>query len=234
MRSLIEKRENFWPNENSEGQAIARSPAEICEFWRWFGDSVVVDDQHRPLVAYRGEHGPIEHSGEFQSRLGSLSFGSAQAAAVYAKIPNRHEIDPFAHTPRVIAAYLRIEKPTFIEPSDPYVELNRLSQIFGDDLLPEIVDEFTDAIMNTSNWIEYFDEFMNPRQVARDAPEQFGDLYFLIYELLDRPKWIERLKVAGFDGAIHCGSGETAFESEYKVFSHDQAWRISCSMIDAR
>lgn len=39
---------------NSDGRPIASSEEGIRNFWRWFGDSKVVDKQGRPLVVYHG------------------------------------------------------------------------------------------------------------------------------------------------------------------------------------
>lgn len=39
---------------NSEGERIAKSEAALRNFYRWFGDSKVVDEQGRPLVVYHG------------------------------------------------------------------------------------------------------------------------------------------------------------------------------------
>lgn len=37
---------------NSEGQPIAGTPESLVAFWRWFGDSKVVDEKGRPLLVY--------------------------------------------------------------------------------------------------------------------------------------------------------------------------------------
>lgn len=39
---------------NNKGERIARTQTELENFWRWFGDSKVVDAQGRPLVMYHG------------------------------------------------------------------------------------------------------------------------------------------------------------------------------------
>ena len=45
------------PRLNSEGQPIHPTEEGIRNFWRWFGDSKVVDDEGRPLVVYHGTKG---------------------------------------------------------------------------------------------------------------------------------------------------------------------------------
>jgi hypothetical protein len=42
------------PTTNSEGRPIAQTEDEVRAFWRWFGDSKVVDAEGRPLVVYHG------------------------------------------------------------------------------------------------------------------------------------------------------------------------------------
>ncbi|MBX9658849.1 MAG: hypothetical protein K2X00_09800 [Nitrospiraceae bacterium] len=48
---------------NSHGQPIHHTEEGGRNFWKWFGDSKVVDDQGRPLVAYHGARVTID---EFQ------------------------------------------------------------------------------------------------------------------------------------------------------------------------
>lgn len=42
------------PVQNSNGQRIAQTDEGLRNFWQWFGDSKVVDEQGRPLVVYHG------------------------------------------------------------------------------------------------------------------------------------------------------------------------------------
>ena len=42
------------PTKNSDGKPIAKSEAALRNFWKWFGDSKVVDKDGRPLVVYHG------------------------------------------------------------------------------------------------------------------------------------------------------------------------------------
>lgn len=54
------------PTMNSEGRPIARTEREIQNFYQWFGDSKVVDEQGRPLVVYHGTR-PGNDITEFQA-----------------------------------------------------------------------------------------------------------------------------------------------------------------------
>ena len=43
------------PTRNSKGKLIHPTTEGIENFWKWFGDSKVVDGQGKPLVVYRGD-----------------------------------------------------------------------------------------------------------------------------------------------------------------------------------
>lgn len=53
------------PTTNSEGRPIASTEQELRNFWRWFGDSKVVDAQGRPLVVYHGS--PVKGFEQFDA-----------------------------------------------------------------------------------------------------------------------------------------------------------------------
>lgn len=74
------------PTTNSNGQRIAQTEEGIRNFWRWFGESKVVDDQGRPLVVY---HATDEQFDAFDfSKLGEYTRQNTDAkeAAVMAEI----------------------------------------------------------------------------------------------------------------------------------------------------
>lgn len=62
---------------NSNGKQIAQTEEGVRNFWRWFGDSKVVDAQGRPLVVYHGTASDFE---EF-TRSVAGEFGSGYYAA---------------------------------------------------------------------------------------------------------------------------------------------------------
>lgn len=47
------------PTKNSNGDLIGNTVESLTNFWKWFGDSKVVDEEGRPLVVY---HGALGHS----------------------------------------------------------------------------------------------------------------------------------------------------------------------------
>jgi len=54
MPSTIEVDGKQRPTTNSKGQPIAATEEGVRNFWRWFGDSKVVDAEGKPLVVYHG------------------------------------------------------------------------------------------------------------------------------------------------------------------------------------
>jgi hypothetical protein len=70
------------PTMNSEGRPIHLSEEEIRNFWRWFGDSIVVDDQGRPLVVYHG----TDAKDFYDFEPGSYFSSSPKEAGAYGQV----------------------------------------------------------------------------------------------------------------------------------------------------
>lgn len=210
------------PRMNSEGRPIHPSEDGIRNFWRWFGDSKVVDAEGRPLVAYRGEHGLSDT--QFHTQLGSLSFGSKDAANTYSTDPNDYRMIP--ESPRVIPSYLKISNPVMHVDEDPFIELGDIAAALGNKEAIRIAKKFSDAIEGTGNWTEEIngdDQYSGVTEFLDKHPDRVNELYFDAYQYLDDAEEVAKLKAAGFDGAIHGGNGETAGENEYKIFDENQA-----------
>lgn len=186
--------------------------------------SSVVQHEGHPLVVYRGEHGHrAEGEKGFRSSLGSLSFGSYKAAVTYATQPNdrRHGI---AVCSMVHAVCLDIRKPLVNDETDPFIDISVLIEHFGVEVATTFAIKLSDHIENTNNWYELADEhgFSSLDNLISSRPDLLGQLYCNIYPLLDDHEFIALAKQAGFDGAVYAGSGETALEPEYRVFSPEQ------------
>lgn len=81
------------PTTNSEGRPIAQTEDEVRAFWRWFGDSKVVDAEGRPLVVYHGSGKTFASfdpsvrgnaTGARSARLAFFFSDSAETASEYA------------------------------------------------------------------------------------------------------------------------------------------------------
>jgi len=188
--------------------------------------TLVVDDEGSPLVVYRGEYGAnqdLPGDNLFQSRLGSISFGSAEAASFYAEEPNNRNDRPVA--PRVFPALLSITNPIIHNLEDPFIDLSALEAALGREHALRIACKFGHAVQNTNCWEEMAAELgvVCVEEAVQDHPDRLLEAYFDVFYLLDDPDEIRLLKEHGFDGAIHMGNGETADELEYRIFDESQA-----------
>lgn len=218
---------NYLSYENSKALELQARKILSPAFKAWFGDwesnieqsSKVLDKNGLPLVVYRGEHGPSNK--DVSSRVGSVTFGSRDAACTYAMHPNFHDDQPIA--PRIYPAYLNIRNPFILQEEDPFIEMGVFADAFGIAKAWEIARKFEQEIKNTNNWEEEFSStYQGLSELQELEPERIRDLYFDAYRAFDDPEIIAFLKDAGFDGAVHGGNGETAFEAEYRVFDPSQ------------
>lgn len=213
------------------GRAQAREEPQTASeaFQRWFGQSVAVDDEGNPLVVYRGEHGRLSPQLEarfgpsFQSRLASLSFSTAEVASGYALAPNDRTQNSRALQARVTPVYLSIQKPVMNRPEDPFLEMEEVIPALGTRLATRMAEEMAERIEETGNWIENFsDDYEGVTDLLQRDPERLRELYLQAYPVFDSPRYVAWFRAAGFDGAVHGGSGESAGEGEYKVFAPEQ------------
>lgn len=95
------------PTTNSNGKPIAQTEEGLRNFWRWFGNSRVVDADDRPLVVY---HGTDKDFSEF-----SKDHLVDKRGFFFAK--DRQGISAYANKSGgfVIPAYLKIENPISYE-----------------------------------------------------------------------------------------------------------------------
>lgn len=183
----------------------------------------VVGDDGLPLMVFRGEHGTPDPAQRFQVRRGSITFGSVEAANLYASEPNDEDAEALA--PRVIAAYLHIERPFIHTDDDPFIDLGLIRANLGAEQARRIALKFASSIEPTARWREVstakgvstVEEFLDE---ATD--DELDELYFEAYRYFDDPVEVSLMKAAGFDGAIHGGIGENALEAEYRVFDPNQ------------
>ncbi len=115
------------PTRNSNGKLIHPTEEGIRNFWKWFGNSKIVDDDGRPLVVYHGAPDArfVQQDGIFKGtneRFGRQSSGkdrvfwfakSRSVAKTYAD--DRRAFDYQAADPGIIDAYLKLENPLVID-----------------------------------------------------------------------------------------------------------------------
>jgi hypothetical protein len=124
---------------NSDGRPIAPTPEAIANFWRWFGDSKVVDDQGRPLVAY---HGSRQEFTVFDyGKIGEQ--GRSEGAGFYFT-NNKNVASGYGS---VMSVYLAIQKPMAYDAkpfSKPIIEklIKRIAEIESNESGMDIADGF--------------------------------------------------------------------------------------------
>lgn len=109
------------PALNSNGQPIHWSVEGVRNFWRWFGDSRVVDDQGRPLVVYHSSLKDMEafnRTGKFMGHTGTSGISVTDNPEMASRYLERYAdygwVDGKPNQPfdkNVMALYVRAENP---------------------------------------------------------------------------------------------------------------------------
>lgn len=185
--------------------------------------TVLKDEIGNPIRVYRGEHGPETDS--LCTKLASYSFcNSTDTASVYALHPNRR--DDVVVSPRLLFGYVQISKPVFASPDDPFIDISDLIEKFGLDEAVKYALRFSEYIEHTNNWEDTIDMVYEDINTVQDLvdrrPELISSLYLYAFPLLDDPEFIALAQSHGYDGAYHQGTGESADDVEYRIFSADQ------------
>lgn len=156
------------PTSNSEGKPIADSIEKIESFYKWFGDSKVVDDQGRPLVVYHGGHFEASAFTAFDEAL--LDPENDMGAGFYFT-DSRVDAEGYDYnldfdTPQVLEVYLSTKKPFTIGES-PFPK--GVSEKSGEVFRQVIQDLGYDAIIDT----EVSTKFASEGYTANGASKHF-------------------------------------------------------------
>ena len=100
---------------NSNGVRIAKSKEALTNFWRWFGDSKVVDEQGRPLVVYHGTSSKfdtfsIDESGK---NTGTAIYGQGFYFTTDKEIATKWGAK--RGEPIVMGVYVKLENPNMVK-----------------------------------------------------------------------------------------------------------------------
>lgn len=189
-------------------------------FTDWFGESVATDEQGKPLLLFRGEHGEPDAPDTLQHRTSSISFSTLEAANHYAENPNVRTDD--ASHQRMIPAYLSIQKPVMNNPGDPFLEFEDIIAALGPDKAAQIARDMAMWIEGTDNWGEHYeDDYDTVANFVSQAPERLAELYVQAWPVFDKPRYVSWFAEAGYDGVVHGGCAATFGEPEYKAFTPD-------------
>lgn len=108
------------PTRNSSGQPIHLTEAGIRNFWRWFGDSKVVDADGRPLVVYHGTSMDKDFTKFKVTSRGAWFTSDEEVASEYAEQndsqkdsynPDTRRYERVNAASRVMPVYLKAENP---------------------------------------------------------------------------------------------------------------------------
>jgi hypothetical protein len=136
---------------NSNGERIAQSEPALRNFYKWFGDSKVVDSQGRPLVVYHGT------KAQFNEFLGEKIGQSGTSEGVGFYFTNDKSIA--AGYGDVMSVYLKLEKPVYA-----YAQVFMAEDYDGDlDIMEANAEMIRDASMQVledlkTKGYEFYDE----------------------------------------------------------------------------
>ena len=102
---------------NSNGKPIAQTDEALRKFWRWFGDSKVVDEQGRPMLVYHGTDTSIS---QFNPRKRGSNTGALSARKAFWFSSNSNHAENFNASRignNVMPAYLSLKSAKVIEHS---------------------------------------------------------------------------------------------------------------------
>lgn len=206
---------------NSDGKPIAATPVAIANFWRWFGDSKVVDDQGKPLVAYHGsrqkftvfDYGKIGKQGRSEG-AGFYFTNNKNVASVYGN---------------VMSVYLAIQKPMAYD-AKPFSRrvieklVKRIAEIEANESSMDIADGFLSNFGDVS--------YNGIASVVREAsilimPENTAlDQLSGIVGSGVNPEYVNQAarEITGYDGVIAKGFSNVGDEKNtiYVAFSQNQ------------
>lgn len=102
------------PTTNSNGQPIAATEEAVRNFWEWFGDSKVVDEQGRPLVVYHGTTASFDVFDPARSKTTGVFFSAKpDYANIVAELDGARKGNA-----NVMPAYVSIGNPMFVKSRD--------------------------------------------------------------------------------------------------------------------
>lgn len=115
---------------NSNGNRIAKSEQALRNFYKWFGDSKVVDEQGRPLVVYHGTPtGTFDTFYEDSYFTADKEIADKYQATWYsAMTPNKQST-----LPKTYSVYLKMENPFDSRTEQGKRIIKKLSEIRGGD-----------------------------------------------------------------------------------------------------
>lgn len=156
IKSLFGKERTVY---NSNGDRIAKSEAALKNFWNWFGDSKVVDNQGRPLVVYHGTDAKFD---TFDiSKFGQTDSGEF-GKGFY-----------FTGSKTYAEEYGSVIMPTYLKITNPYT--TQVGSNISEEKTERIKSDGYDGIVVLSRPDEYKISDFDSRQEYEEAVAEFAD-----------------------------------------------------------
>lgn len=144
---------------NSNGERIAQSEPALRNFYKWFGDSKVVDEQGRPLVVYHGTRADWEvydfnRTGEsfggFSAFKGGAYFTSSKDIAYAWGVKSKAKGEV-----KTMPVYLRLLNPKIMEYMGDYTPVSTLKEQGFDGIIDKLTNHpLTDVVAFESTQIK--------------------------------------------------------------------------------
>lgn len=196
------------PTRNSLGQQITRDERTMRNFWRWFGDSKVVDEQGRPQVIYHGTNAAVDFV-EFKPSTHELGIHvgtTFQANGFAADMPR---ITASAGS-RVYPMYARIQNPLRLTDRGGFTSRNNvIAQLRNLGLI-------TDAEIEK---LAYFVDKVNVRRLRTDKQIEENTIRWLKDKGYDGIVYLNR-----YEGYSESDRNSGKFNDDQRKASNDEQW----------
>lgn len=207
------------PTTNSNGQPIATTEQGLRNFYKWFGDSKVVDEQGRPLVVY---HGSVYFSEYIQERDG-IKFTKFDKKYIGKTTGNRGYYGTgfyFTTNKNIAEGYGRgYYKAFYLKMENPFISNKKTRKELAEKFVEKYhvkYDPKTEMLIG-DNGISYIYNFI---QDIKD-PEKDIDIQIITQSGAYSDQLLELLTELGYDGYIHDKDSKTA--NEYMIPNGIQA-----------
>lgn len=107
------------PALNSTGKPIHPTQEGVRNFWKWFGDSRVVDEQGRPLVVYHGTNNDFSKFDLKKLGENTLDNASSREYAQTSRVGFWFNTEPMAQSPENYKAGYDVDMPVYLSIAYP-------------------------------------------------------------------------------------------------------------------
>ena len=164
------------PTTNSNDQPIATTEQGLRNFYKWFGDSKVVDEQGRPLVVYHGTDADINTFEKEKISSKTKNYGYYGYGFYFTPFKNQAEF----YGKNIMPVYLNLKNP-FIDSRENIINIAKPFLEMMDN--ERLTRRFNDRVENDYDFDSRFITESGDRILATE--------------------WTAYLKSLGYDGVVH-------------------------------